>query len=164
MKKNDIISGTVIGVIGLLFFLFSFRIQKTTSDILGSRFFPQLAAVLLMVLSAVQIGKAALYGRNPEGKTAGEEGMGKGRSVSIPLLLTTAALFLYYFLVLGIGFTPTSVLYLLFTSFVLMSESDRKNRKLLILVLAVSVLLPVFLDTVFYQVFRIKLPTGSLFR
>ena len=34
---------------------FSFRIQATTSDVLGSRFFPQAAAVLLMILCVVQL-------------------------------------------------------------------------------------------------------------
>ena len=57
-KRGDIISGIVIAIIAVIYYAYSFQIQQTTSDILGSRFFPQLAAILLFGLSVIQIVQA----------------------------------------------------------------------------------------------------------
>lgn len=57
-KRGDIFSGIVIGVLAVVYYVYSFQIQQTTSDVLGSRFFPQLAAILLLVLSAILIIQA----------------------------------------------------------------------------------------------------------
>ena len=78
-------------------------------------------------------------------------------------MLTTVLLFAYYFLCIGIGFVITSILYLFGASLVLMADKERKNKKTLLLVAIVSILVPIFLNIVFYRFFNIKLPAGSLF-
>jgi len=163
-KRGDIISGIVIAIIAVIYYAYSFQIQQTTSDILGSRFFPQLAAILLFGLSVIQIvqalrKKVPADGEGADGKAPSEG----GKTINLPLVLTTAALFVYYFLVLKIGFTITSILYLLFECWVLMPEDARKNKKMLIIVAIICFAVPVFLNTVFYNVFHIQLPVGSLF-
>ena len=113
------------------------------------------------MLSLIQIVKSL---RSKEALTKEqEEKIRKTDRINKPLVLTTVFLFAYYFLCINIGFVITSILYLLGSSWVLMPEGDHKNKKMLILTAIVSVAVPVFLNTVFYQVFHIKLPAGRLF-
>ena len=44
-----------------------------------------------------------------------------------------------------------------------MPEESRNSRKMKIIVIITSFLVPLFLNYVFYYVFKIKLPQGSLF-
>ena len=162
-KHGDIISGIVIAVIAVVYYIYSFQIQQTTSDVLGSRFFPQLAAILLLFLSAVQIIQAIRKKPDPAEVTEHEQSR-TDKKINLPLVLTTAALFVYYFLILNIGFTITSILYLLFECWVLMPDHIKKNKKMLVLVVIICIAVPVFLNTVFYNVFHIQLPVGALFQ
>ena len=86
-----------------------------------------------------------------------------GSRFNRPLILTVAALFAYYNLVLYIGFTITSILYLLVQSAILMSKDALGNRKTVAVMVLVSVIAPVFIHTVFWKVFSIALPAGKLF-
>ena len=160
-QKKDIQSSVVIIIFAIAFYLFSFKIQPTTSDVLGSRFFPQAAAVLLVILNVVQIFRALTTKEKLTREQ--EEKIRKEDRINKPLVLTTVLLFAYYFLCINIGFVITSILYLLSSSWVLMPEKDRKNKKIIIIAVIVSFVVPIFLNTVFYQVFRIKLPAGKLF-
>ena len=160
-KRGDIFSGIVIGVLAVVYYVYSFQIQQTTSDVLGSRFFPQLAAILLLVLSAILIIQALRKKSDSEEENKNSE---SAKKINLPLILTTVALFVYYVLILNIGFTITSILYLLFECWVLMPDNMKKNKKMLLLVVLVCVAVPVFLNTVFYSVFHIQLPVGALFR
>ncbi len=163
-KRDDIISGAVIAMIAVVYYLYSFTIQQTTSDILGSRFFPQLASILLFALSVIQIVQA-LRKKTPESEAAAavQRASKDEKKINLPLVLTTAALFVYFFLVINIGFTITSILYLLFECWVLMPDDIKKNRKMLLIVAFICFAVPVFLNTVFYKVFHIQLPVGRLF-
>lgn len=160
-QKKDIQSAVVIIIFAVLFYAFSFKIQATTSDVLGSRFFPQVTSILLVVLSLVLIVRSITVKEElTEDQLAKIE---KSDRINQPLILTSVLLFAYYFLLRGIGFVITSILYLMGASWVLMPEADRKNKRMLILAGIVSIVVPIFLNTVFYKVFNIKLPSGSLF-
>lgn len=161
-KRDDIIAGIVIAIIAVIYYAYSFQIQQTTSDVLGSRFFPQLAAILVFGLSVIQIIQA-IRRKVPENEKVQEKAEESSKKINLPLVLTTAALFVYYFLVLKIGFTITSILYLLFECFILMPEDVRKNKKMLILVIVICFAVPIFLNAVFYNIFHIQLPVGSMF-
>ena len=159
-KKNDICSAVVFILFAIFLFVGSWWIQPTTPDILGSRFFPRLIAVFIAFLAAIQLIGAVSAVKKNGGEKQEEEKKG---GLSIPLLLTVAALFIYYILVLQIGFTITSILYLLFQSAVLMSKEDFQNKKKIILLIIVSIIVPVFINTIFWKVFFIALPAGNLF-
>jgi len=161
-KKKDIQSAIVIIVFAVLFYAFSYRIQPTTSDVLGSRFFPQAISIILVILGLILIVTSIISGKDPLSEEE-ETKLAKNDRINQPLILTTVFLFAYYFLCMGIGFLLTSILYLFGASRVLMSEEDKKDKKTQIIVAIVSIAVPIFLNTVFYQVFHIKLPTGSLF-
>lgn len=161
-NKKDFQSAIVIIIFAIAFYMFSYKIQPTTSDILGSRFFPRAASVCLMLLGAIQIWKSV---RSKDVLTEEElKKIAKNDTINQPLILTSVLLFVYYFLCLGVGFTITSILYLLSSSWILMPETDRKNKKMQILIAIVAIVVPVFLNTVFYRVFHITLPKGMLFK
>ena len=160
-NKKDIHSAIAIILFAVVFYAFSFKIQATTSDVLGSRFFPQAAAVCLILLGVIQIFRnmrsKEVLADEQEAKSAKED------QINRPLVLTTVLLFAYYFLCMGVGFTFTSIVYLLCSSWVLMPDASKKNKKTLLVIVLVAILVPVFLDTVFMQVFHIMLPKGKLF-
>lgn len=157
--KDNLYSGIGFFLFGLFILAGSFWIPATTSDILGSRFFPRAVAILIGILSAIQMA-GALRGI----KAAGEdEGTKEKTGWNKPLFLTIAALFAYYILVLYIGFTITSIIYLLAQSAVLMSKDDFKSRKMVAVMVLVSVTAPIFIHTIFWKVFSIALPAGKLF-
>ena len=161
-KKKDVESAIVIIVFAIAFYAFSFRIQPTTSDVLGSRFFPQATAIILVLLNLIQIVRSISSGKAELSEEETQK-IEKIDRINRPLVLTTVLLFAYYFLCISIGFTITSILYLFCASWVLIPENQRKNKKTLIIIAIVSVVVPIFLNTVFYNVFNIKLPAGSLF-
>ena len=161
-KKKDVQSAVVIIAFAIAFYVFSFQIQPTTSDILGSRFFPQATAVILVLLGLVQIVRSLSSGKEALTEEEAKKIAGIDRT-NAPLILSGVLLLAYYFLCVGIGFLITSILYLLGASWVLMPEAERANKKTLMIVVIVSIAVPFFLNTVFYRVFNIKLPAGSLF-
>lgn len=161
-KKKDVQSAIVIIVFAVLFYAFSLKIQPTTSDVLGSRFFPQAIAIILVILGLILIVTSISSGKRILTEEE-EKKIEKIDRINQPLVLTTVLLFAYYFLCISIGFLLTSILYLFGASRVLMSEEEKKDKKTQIIVAIVSVVVPIFLNTVFYNVFHIKLPAGSLF-
>lgn len=160
-KRNDICSSIVFFLFGVFIFVGSYWIPATTSDILGSRFFPRAVAVLIGILSLIQLFGA--MGELKALKEAGVKAEKEAVKLNRPFLLTTIALFAYYVLVLGIGFTLTSILYLLFEGVVLMRKDEVKDKKKMIILVLVAIIVPVFLNTIFWNVFSIKLPEGALF-
>lgn len=157
--KNNVLSGICFLIFGIFVFAGSFWIPATTADILGSRFFPRVVAVLIAILSISQI---ALNIQNLKVKEEAQP-VEKKEGLNKPLLLTVAALFGYYVLVLYIGFTITSILYLLCQSTILMAKEDFKNKRKVTIMLASSVLVPVAINAIFWNIFSIALPAGKLF-
>jgi len=160
-NKKDVQSAIAIILFAAVFYAFSFKIQATTSDVLGSRFFPQAAAICLVLLGVIQIFRNI---RSKEVLTEEQEAkIAKADQINRPLILTTVLLFAYYFLCMGVGFTLTSIVYLLCSSWVLMPDTGKKDKKTLLVIVLVAVLVPIFLNTVFFKVFHIMLPKGKLF-
>lgn len=162
-KRKDIYSGVAMLLFAAFFYGTSFLIQATTSDILGSRFFPQMAAILIALLAVVQIIQACRKPAPAQEESASQTETAGKKRLSKPLVLTTLALFAYYLLTLAVGFTLTSIAYLFFEGMVLMDSKNRKDKKKVALLAVVSVVIPVFLNTVFWNVFAIALPAGALF-
>ncbi len=206
--RDNLYSGIGFLLFGIFVFAGSYWIPATTSDVLGSRFFPRAVSVLMALLAVVQMGGTWKMAGRPEGRAAGKAAQkpeltghaeqpqkpeltghaeqpqkpeltghaersqqpepsmpenAAGSRFNRPLILTVAALFAYYILVLYIGFTITSILYLLVQSAILMSKDALGNRKTVAVMVLVSVIAPVFIHTVFWKVFSIALPAGKLF-
>ena len=182
--RDNLYSGIGFLLFGIFVFAGSYWIPATTSDVLGSRFFPRAVSVLMALLAVVQMGGTWKMAGRPEGRAAGKAAQkpeltghaeqpqkpepsmpenAAGSRFNRPLILTVAALFAYYILVLYIGFTITSILYLLVQSAILMSKDALGNRKTVAVMVLVSVIAPVFIHAVFWKVFSIALPAGKLF-
>ncbi len=159
-KRNDICSAIVLIAFAIFMYAASYWIPPTTSDILGSRFFPRLVAGVIVLLSLIQLAGAVSALKKTDGEK--EEGK-KKEGFSRPLILTVVALFAYYFLVLKAGFVITSIVYLMFQSAVLMSKDDFKDKKKVIVLAVVAVAVPIFINTVFWRIFSIALPACKLF-
>ena len=194
--RDNLYSGIGFLLFGIFVFAGSYWIPATTSDVLGSRFFPRAVSVLMVLLAVVQMGGTWKMAGRPEGRAAGKAAQkpeltghaeqpqkpeltghaersqqpepsmpenAAGFRFNRPLILTVAALFAYYILVLYIGFTITSILYLLVQSAILMSKDALGNRKTVAVMVLVSVIAPIFIHMVFWKVFSIALPAGKLF-
>lgn len=92
-----------------LFLLDPTGFRQPTSDILGSRFFPRVVAVLIGILSIFQLLSAV--GELKKLKDVGVKEEKEAAKLNCPFLLTTVALFAYYLLVLGLAHGITSILY-----------------------------------------------------
>lgn len=163
-KRNDIYSGIALILFAVFMYATSYMIQPTTSDILGSRFFPQVVAILIAVLAVCMIIGALASKNKAAGAEQPAEEKTEKKAVNMPLVLTVAGLFAYYILILQLGFTITSILYLLFQGAVLMSKEDMKNKKKLVVLVLVAVIVPIALNFIFWNVFQIALPAGNLFQ
>ena len=157
--RKNFTSGIVFLLFGIFIFAGSYTIPATTSDVLGSRFFPRAVAVLIGILSIAQIILSA--GAFKAAARDNEDNVKE--AVNKPLMLTVAALLIYYVLVLQIGFTITSIIYLFCQSLILMPAEDIKNKKKLIVPVLVSVIVPIAVNAIFWNLFSIKLPPGNLF-
>lgn len=166
-KRNDIYSGIAMIIFAIFLFVGSYWIQPTTSDILGSRFFPKAIAVLIVLLAVIQIiGSVSYLKQNSsEQDTAKEADQEQEQKdwKNKPLIMTTIALFVYYVVILQVGFVITSIIYLLFQGAVLMNKEDLKDKKKMAVLVLVAVLVPIFINTIFWRVFTIALPSGKLF-
>lgn len=161
-KRDDIYSGIVLILFAVFMYAASFLIQPTTSDILGSRFFPRMVAIIIGVLAVCMIVGAA-GSLKKAGKTAKEEEKPEKKPLNMPLVLTIVGLFAYYILIDLLGFTVTSILYLLFQGAVLMGKEGLKNKRSLIILIVTSVVIPIALNNIFWNVFKISLPSSRLF-
>lgn len=157
--KSNLYSAVVFVVFGAFVYIGSFWIPATSSDVLGSRFFPRVVAVIIILLGMIQVVSSMRLIKLQQPEQAAPQAGGVNR----PLLLTGAALFVYYVLVLQIGFVITSVLYLLFQGSVLMDKESLGNKRQLLILILVSVILPIAINAIFWNVFQIALPKGKLF-
>lgn len=158
--KNNLYSSIAFLLFGIFVFAASNLIQPTTSDILGSRFFPRVVAGLICFLAILQIITSAV---KLKAESAKDEEKEEKSGFSRPLILTILLLFVYYVLILYFGFTITSIFYLLAQSAILMSKDDFKDKKKVIIMLVVAIVVPIFINTIFWNVFSIALPSGKLF-
>ena len=160
-KRNDICSAVAFIAFAVFLFVGSYWIPPTTSDILGSRFFPRMIAFLMAFLAIIQLAGAISFVKKGREEISDKK---EGKSgLNMSLVLTVVALFTYYILVLQIGFTITSIIYLLCQSAILMSKDDFKNKKKVVILALVAIIVPIFINTIFWKVFSIALPAGKLF-
>lgn len=158
-RKKNVYAGITLLLFAIFIYAGSFWIPESKSDILGSRFFPRCAAVLIGFLSGILTLASMNFGKAAE-RTAEEKQQAKW---NIPLLFTCLALILYYLIILQFGFVITSILYLFCQCLILLPKEDYKNRKKMTFTLIVSIIIPVAINFIFWKVFSIALPAGNLF-
>ena len=177
MKKyKDIISGSFLFVVGLVYFALSFTIKLSFIDrVVGSRMFPQIIGILMMALSlyivisgvlslrraeaaAKQESEKTLMEKGEEAENAGEDTSRKG---SIKVVLVLLSFGLYCLLLDGIGFSISTILYL-FSQMILMGDG-KPSVKRLAFYAALSVAVSVCVYYMFNTGFNLILPKASWF-
>lgn len=158
-KKKNVYAGIVLLLFAIFIYVVSFWIPESKSDILGSRFFPRCTAVLMGILSGIlTLSSIGLKKREET-----EEGLAQQAGLNYSLLLTCLALILYYLIILQLGFVITSIVYLFCQCLILLPKEDHRNKKKMMISLAISVLVPVAINFIFWKIFMIALPAGNLF-
>jgi len=158
-KKKNVYTGIGLLLFAIFIYAVSFWIPESKSDILGSRFFPRCTAVLMGILSGILTMSSIGLKKREET----EERLAHQAGLNYSLLLTCLALILYYLIILQLGFVITSIVYLFCQCLILLPKEDRRNRKKMMITLAISVLVPVAINFIFWKIFMIALPAGNLF-
>lgn len=150
---KDIIAGIFLLLLAVLVFIYSFSVKVFIPIDIGSGFFPRLVAVMLAVVSLPIIGGGLRrYARE------------KGSPFSVPYVnvfgvtASTICMGAYIALLDVLGFFIASVLYL-FAQFSVLAVNDRKN---MIRIGILSLVIPVFVYVVFVYGFDMILPESSL--
>ncbi|MDF2886877.1 MAG: conserved rane protein of unknown function [Lacrimispora sp.] len=158
-KKKNVYAGIVLLLFAIFIYVVSFWIPESKSDILGSRFFPRCTAILMGILSGILTLSSIEFRKREET----EDGFTQQTGLNHSLLLTCLALILYYLIILQLGFVITSIAYLFCQCLILLPKEDYRNRKKMMITLAISVLVPVAINFIFWKIFMIALPVGNLF-
>ena len=158
-KKKNVYAGLILLLFAIFIYVVSFWIPESKSDILGSRFFPRCTAVIMGILSVILTMSSTNFRKREETEDGPVQKTGMNRS----LLLTCLSLILYYLIILQLGFVITSIVYLFCQCLILLPKEDYKNRKKIMLILAISVVVPVAINFIFWKVFMIALPAGNIF-
>lgn len=160
-SKKNLYSGIVFVIFAIFVFAVSYTIPITTSDTLGSRFFPRLISGVTIVLGVIQVIGSSMILKKNQQEVKAEDGEKSG--INLPMTLTIIALLLYYFLIIRLGFVLTSIIYLFCQSLILMDKESFKDKRKLAVLGMVSILLPLAMNWVFWNLFSIGLPAGNLF-
>lgn len=168
-KYGDIIAGSVLFVLGLVYFIMAFSIKRTYIDrVVGSRMFPQICGGVLMGLAALLIihGVTALRGQKKEAlenKKEEQEREEKGGVIgpAMKTVLVLVSFGVFAWLLDKIGFTAASILYL-FSQMVLM-DNKKITKKYLLFYMLLSIVLSAGLYLLFYEGFSLILPKASWF-
>lgn len=153
-QKKNIASGIFFFLFAVALYWGSYSIVVTTADAMGPQFFPRTVAILMGILSVVQI---VINIKKQDQGMQEEEGAFNVRGAA-----TIGILILYALLVEKVGFVVMTGLYLFGQIVLLLSESGRKSKKTLAVTCIVSAVTPVLIYQLFYQAFSIFLPTGIL--
>ena len=160
-SRKDQLSGLVFLAFSIFVYAASFSIKMSKADSLGPQFFPRVVSILMGVLSVIQIfGSTRKNIREKHEKNGGAEK--KPFTWNLPLLLSLALLFGYYFLLKPVGFVPLTIVYLFCQMYLLFPRGSFKEKKLLIISACTSVIVPFAIYYLFYFGFQIFLPAGIL--
>lgn len=157
--KRDIIAGGIFGAGAITLFLVAsgYPVREGQALAVSPGFYPRLLAIILAVLSAIQIVTAIING-------SGENGdedlppIWKDRSSLLLFCTTLGALIAYPFLMRLIGFAPTGLLFL-GTLITALSEGHRKGRELFVIGI-ITLAIGVLTFVVFRLFLKIPFPSG----
>lgn len=155
-KYKDVVVGSVLAGLSVIYLLLSFQIKLTNIDrVVGSRMFPQICGTIILILSVCLIIGGMQKARKTESEKTGEK---KNYARTIFVLGSYAA---YIFLMDKIGFTVSSIAYL-FSQMVVMGKWP-VGKKSMGLYLIISVAVSAAIYVLFNNVFMLILPKAGWF-
>lgn len=122
--KSDRISGIIIFAIGMAVFVASLSYPIGTLQKPGGGFFPLLASVLLLGLSAVFTFQSFLARKD---ENAGEVPFFPGKGARKRIILGVVALLGYRYLIPVVGFAPATAMFIFFLGKFLESYTWKKS-------------------------------------
>lgn len=154
-NKREVMSGVVFFLLAVALYGGSYRIVVTTADAMGPQFFPRTVAVLMGLLSVIQIAA----GVKKQGRKQADESKTVLRMRGVA---TIGILFLYAVLVRTVGFMIMTAVYLMIQILLLLPDKQLRSVKGILVTAAVSLAVPAIIYHLFYHVFGIFLPAGIL--
>lgn len=155
-KYKDVVVGSVLAVLSIIYLLLSFRIKLTNIDrVVGSRLFPQICGTIILILSICLIVGGIQRAKETETEKSGNK---RSYTRTILVLGSYAA---YIFFMDKIGFTASSIIYL-FSQMVVMGKWPT-GRKSLLLYLVIAVAVSAAIYVLFHKVFMLILPKAGWF-
>jgi len=163
--KADFITGGVVAVVAVIMFIMTFSFEEFAGATVGVgvEFMPRVISVLMLITAGVIIINAY---RNREKQLKvidGETGLeveeeDPSTKNYKKLGVSIGAMIIYALLTQFIGFLLASILYLITQMFIL---SDN-NKKKLIVIGSISIVISVIVYFIFRNVFYVMLPQGIL--
>lgn len=167
MPRRDLISGAVFGAGAIILFTYAsgFPVREGQSAAISPGFYPKLLAVLLGVLSLIQIVTAVISELRIRNTNGGEDRKSlppiwKDRHTFRLFAFTLGTLIAYPFLMRLIGFAFSGFLFLGALIYAL-SKDSRKGRQL-IAIAVITVGISVLTYLVFRVFLKIPFPTSLI--
>ena len=157
--KTDLISGGILIVISVVYFILSFQIKQIGLIAISSAFIPRIAAVCTFLLSVAMVVRSVrfLQGHKAEGgEQQSQEQTDKNRLQMKAAIAAFVVLGIGILLMEHVGFVFGMAVYL-FLSVLLMSKYEKKSWVIFIIL---SVAIPVIIYLVFNRGFSLRLPAG----
>ena len=156
--RRDLITGGVFAAGALTLFLVAsgYPVRESQALAVSPGFYPRLLALILAVLSGIQIISALVAGT----RDAQEDlpPIWKDRRSFLLFCITLGALIAYPFLMRLIGFAPTGLMFLGALIYAL-SEGHRKGRELIIIAV-ITMAIGALTFVVFKLFLKIPFPSG----
>ena len=160
-SRKDQLSGAVFLAFSIFVYAASYSIKMTKADALGPQFFPRVVSILMGVLALIQIFGSTRKNIR-EQKSGAAKAAKQGFALNLPLLLSLALLVGYDLLLKTVGFVPLTIVYLFCQMYLLFPRGALKEKKLLIISILTSVVVPFAVYYLFYYGFQIFLPAGIM--
>ena len=158
MKKySDIISGAVLFVLAAVYYAMATQIKQYNSGLPGiitSDFIPKVYGIAVMVLSAILIFRGIRDLKKARAQEAGEPEEASRFPVD-------PAIVLVFLLLVTVGFTIMSTLFVLGLSYILLPK-EKRTPKTCVAVFVVALVFSVAITLIFVKGFSLTLPMGVL--
>lgn len=157
MSKHDrdFWCGVVTLIFSVLLFIASFSVKQFVTEVLGPEFMPRLVAVVLFILSILLI-LTNISAR----KEGGPEYKEQPIKTNLPLIMTIILLVLYALAIKPFGYPISTSIYL--TLQMLLLTQWKFIKKQILLFVLISVVSAGTIYTLFYKIFYVFLPTGTI--
>ncbi len=160
-SRKDQLSGFVFLAFSIFVYAASYSIKMTKADSLGPQFFPRVVSILMGALALIQIFGSTRKTIKDQ-KSGASKAEKNGFVFNLPLLLSIALLIGYYLLLKSVGFIPLTIVYLFCQMYLLFPRGALKEKKLLVISICTSVIVPFAVYYLFYYGFQIFLPAGIM--
>lgn len=168
--NKSIWTGIVFGSVSVAYLVGSFGIKTATKrfGVFDASFMPKIYGIVLLLCAAVQLYSGIMQYRratdHEETPIFSETEKKQRRLNTRNVCIGFALIFLYILLMKTLGFILSSVLFLFCLCHLLIPQGIKKDKKVHLTVIAISVLTPILSYLFFKNIVFMALPKGMLFK